>query len=85
MAQGSAGGPGVKNPPANAGGSHIPRSNEAHVPQLLRPHALEPMTCNKEKPPQWEACAPQLKSSPRLLQLEKAFVQHQRPSTTKNK
>ena len=26
----------------------------------------------EEKPPQWEACAPQLESSSRLLQLEKS-------------
>ena len=41
------GGPVVRSPPANAGGtglipglgrSHMPRSNSAHAPQLLSPH-----------------------------------------------
>ena len=27
----------------------------------------------EEKPPQWEACAPQPESNPRLLQLEKSL------------
>ena len=35
----------------------------AHVLQLLKPARLEPMLCN-EKPPQWEACAPQRKVAP---------------------
>ena len=49
----SPGGTVVKNPPANAGdtssspglgGSHMPRSNQAHAPQLLslHPRAREP-------------------------------------------
>ena len=58
----------VKNPPANAGDtgsspglgrSHMPRSNQARVPQLLslrsraretqllKPACLEPVLCNK--------------------------------------
>ena len=62
------GGTVVKNPPADAGytglspgsgRSHMPRSNEAHAPQLLslrsrarkpqllKPTRLEPMLCNK--------------------------------------
>ena len=62
------GGSVVKNPPANAGDtgsspgpgrSHMPRSNEAHAPQLLslhsracepqllKPACLEPMLRNK--------------------------------------
>ena len=36
----------------------------AHVPQLLKPVCLEPMLRNKEKPPQWEACAPQRRVAP---------------------
>ena len=49
-------GPVVKNPPANAGGmglipgpgrSHMLQSNQAPVPQLLKPPHLEPMLCNK--------------------------------------
>ena len=39
----------------------------------------------QEKPSQWEACAPQLESSPYLVQLEKAHMQEQRPSTAENK
>ena len=45
-----------KNPPANAGDtgsgpgpgrSHVPQSNEAHAPQLMKPACLEPMQRNK--------------------------------------
>ena len=45
--------------------------------------AGEPRACalQLEKPPQWEVCAPQLESRPHLAQLEKAFMQQQRPST----
>ena len=39
----------------------------------------------QEKPPQWEACACQLESSPHLLQLEKAPAQQQRPSVPKSR
>ena len=44
-----------------------------------------PRTCapQQEKPPQWGACAPTTKSSPYLLQPEKARGQHRRPSTAK--
>ena len=54
--QGFPGGAVVKNPPANAGDtgsspglgrSHMPRSNYAHAPQLLKPACLEPMLGNK--------------------------------------
>ena len=34
----------------------VPRARE---PQLLKPTHLDPMLSNKEKPPQWEARAPQ--------------------------
>ena len=46
----------VKNPPANAGDtgsipglgrSHMPWSNWARAPQLLKPAHLEPVLCNK--------------------------------------
>ena len=46
----------VENPSANAGDmgsipnsrrSHMPRGNEACAPQLLGPHTLEPVLCNK--------------------------------------
>ena len=58
--QGFPGGLEVKKPPAYAGDigsipdlgrSHMPRSNWAHVPQLLSPHALEPVPCNKSTHP----------------------------------
>ena len=46
----------VRNPPAGAGDtgsipgsrrSHMPRSKQAHAPQLLKPTCLEPVLCNK--------------------------------------
>ena len=49
----------VKNPPAKAGDtgsspgpgrSHMPRSNKAHAPQLLKLACLEPVLCNKRSP-----------------------------------
>ena len=58
------------------GRSYVPHSNKACVPQLLslcfraqkpqlltsaHPRAYAPQ---KEKPPQWETCTPQLESSP---------------------
>ena len=36
----------------------------AHVLQLLKPARLEPVLCNKEKPPQWEAGALQQRVAP---------------------
>ena len=60
--------------------------------QRLSPHATTteahaPRACalQQEKPPQCEACAPQLESSPHSLQLEKARMQQRRPSTAQNK
>ena len=62
-------------------------TTEARVPRACAPQ--------QEKPPQWEACAPQwrvapahcttMKSNPYSLQLEKARAQQQRPNTAKNK
>ena len=70
----------VKNPPANAGDmgsspglgrSHMPQSNQAHVPQLLSLRATITEACvprahapQQEKPPQWEAQAPQRRVAP---------------------
>ena len=56
----------------------------AHMAQVLKP--VPPRVCapQQERPPQWEACAPRLESSPCLPQLEKAHMQQQRPSTAKN-
>ena len=36
----------------------------ACVPQLLKPASLEPLLRNKDKPPQWEARAPQQRVAP---------------------
>ena len=46
--------------------------------------ALKAHASQQEKPPQWEAYALQLESSLHSLQLEKAHVQQQRPSTARN-
>ena len=69
--------------------------SKAHEPQywvrILQPsshnywaHEPRAWALQPEKPPQWEACAP-VKSSPHWLQLEKAHMQQQRPSTAKSK
>ena len=58
--------------------------------------ALEPASHNywarvpgarapQEKPPQWEARAPQRRVAPAHRQLEKAHVQQQRPNAARNK
>ena len=59
------------------------------------PHALGPTCCNywarmpraralqQEKPPQWEACAPQQRVAPLSLQLKKAYMQQWRCNTAK--
>ena len=52
--------------------SHMPWSNEARAPQLLSPRTTTteagmpraPVLLNKEKPPQWEACALQRRVVP---------------------
>ena len=57
----------------------------AHEPQLLKPAHPKACGLQQEEPPQWEAQAPQLESSPHSLQLEKSPTQQQpRPSTAKN-
>ena len=70
---------------------HMPQSNWARVPQLLslcsragKPQLLKPArprahTRQEEKPPQWEAQAPQLGSSPCLLQLQKSLHSNEDP------
>lgn len=47
---------------------------------VLRAHALQP-----EEPPQWEACASQLESSPCFLQLDKARARNRDPLQPKLK
>ena len=85
----------VKNPPANAGdmdsipdpGSRIPDptkllSSSVTTPEARVPRAQAPP---QEEPLQRETHTLATKRSPHLLQLEKACVQQQRPSITKNK
>ena len=64
----------------------------AREPQLLSPCATTTearmptaRAPQQEKPQQWEACAPQWKSSPHSPQLEKAHAQQKRPKAAKNK
>ena len=73
----------VKNPPSNArdtnstpgpGRFHMPQSSSAYALDLLSLHSLAHAP-QQEKPPQWEAQAPQLESSPCSLKLKKAHVQ----------
>ena len=58
------------------------RNYQAHMP-LLKPAHPRACALQQEKPPQWEACAPKLETSPGLSQLEKGCVQQQRPSVAK--
>ena len=44
----------------------------AHVLHLLKSWSPRARALQQEKPLQWEACTPQLESSPRWLQLEKS-------------
>ena len=78
-----AGGPVVKNLPANTGdvGSvsalgrfHLPWNNSILAPQLLTP-VLKSHTPQQEKPLRREAHGPQLKGSAHSPQLEKARPQ----------
>ena len=63
----------------------IPRAaGQISQPQLLIP-LFRAHTLQQEKPPQWEARALQLESSPYSLQLEKAWKQQPRPSKAKKK
>ena len=66
---------------------HVLWSHWSHAPQHLSSHAAtsEPIhpgdhALHQEKPPQWEARALQLESSPCSSQLEKARAQKRRPS-----
>ena len=47
--------------------SHEPCSNKGHVLQLLKPTYPGAHVLQQEKPLQWEACTPQLESSPHSL------------------
>ena len=95
LERGFPGGAVVKNLPANAGDtgsspgpgrSHIPHAAEQLIPWATTTEARVPTARapQQEKPPQWEAYAPQWKSSPCSPQLEKARAQQQRPKAAKN-
>ena len=88
-----AGGPVVKNPPANSGdmglirgpgGYHMLWGNWACVQQLLS-LCFRAQELQQEKLPQWEARTLQLESNPRLPQLQKAGTQQWRPRAAKKK
>ena len=83
----------VENLPANAGDtgsspgpgrSHMPQSNWAREPQLLSLRVWSLCSATREattvRGPHTE-----MKSGPRLPQLEKALAQKRRPNTAKNK
>ena len=83
----------VKNLPANAGDtgsspglgrSHMPRSNQAHEPQLPSLHVWSLCSATREAAIVRGPCTV-MKSGPCLLQLEKALAQKRRPNTAKNK
>ena len=65
------------------GGFHMLQSNWAQEPQPLSParctaEARAPRACaSQEKPPQWEACAPQLENSPGSHQLWKPMCSNE--------
>ena len=87
------GGAVVENLPANAGHtgsspglgrSHMPRSNQAHEPQLLSLSVWSLCSTTREAA---IVRGPHIamKSGPRLLKLEKALAQKRRPNTAKSK
>ena len=93
MKRGFPGGLVVGSLPANAGdtgsspglgGSHMPRSNEAHEPQLLSLRVWSLCSATREaaivRGPHTA-----MKSGPCLPQLENALAQERRPNTAKNK
>ena len=90
--RGFPGGAAVENLPANAGNtgsspglgrSHMPRSNQAHEPQLLSLHVWSLCSATREaaivRGPRTA-----MKSDPHSPQLEKALAQKRRPNTAKN-
>ena len=58
---------------------------KAHESQLLKPVCPRACALHREKPPQWEARAPQLESSPCSLQLEKARSREDPAQPKRNK
>ena len=57
----------------------------AHVPQLLKPARLQPMLCNKEKPPQWEARVRQQRVAPARSNWRKPPRSKEDPTQPENK
>ena len=55
----------------------------AYVPQLLKPTSPRARAQQREKSPQWEACAPQLENGPCSPQLEKSPHSHDDPEESK--
>ena len=53
--------------------------------QILKPKCPRARAVQQEKPPQCEAQAPQLESSPHLLQLEKSPCGNKDPAQPKSK
>ena len=60
----------------------MPQSSQVHAPQYPEPLFLESRLCNEKKTTTMRSLHTSTKSSPCLPQLEKAWVQLQRPSTT---
>ena len=91
--EGFPGGAVVENLSANAGDtgsspglgrSHMPRSNWAREPQLLRLRVWSLCSATREAT-MVRGPRTAMKSGPRSPQLEKALAQKRRPSTAKNK
>lgn len=59
------------------------RVTKVHAPQLLKATCPRAGMPQQEKPPPWEAHAPQLERHPSLPQLEKDCTLRQRPSVAK--
>ena len=87
------GGAVVENLPANVrdtgsspglGGFHVPRSNEARVPQLLSLRVWSLCSATGEAA-MVRGLRTAMRSGPRSPQLEKALAQKRRPNTAKNK
>ena len=94
----------VKNPPANAGATvwslvqedptchratkHMSHNYGAHGLQPLKPMCPRACVQQQEKPPQWEAGAPQWSVAPHSPQLEKAHAatktQHSQKQTNQS-
>ena len=93
LLSGFPGGAVVESLPANAGdtgsspglgGSHMPRSDWAHGPQLLSLRVWSLCSAAREAAIVRDPLTA-MKSGPRLPQLEKALARKRRPNTAKNK